>query len=125
MKPNKKNTIRVFSVIVLVVFAVSIYNASLIQLYYRAVTSKTEKEENTTRYHYLAMEEIKLSGDSKVPIREERRKLYYWFHARGWSIDEDEESQSRPWHDLRIYWKNQSREQSSAGQSTARSESKL
>jgi len=113
MKLNKKNTIRVFSVIVLVVFAVSIYNASLIQLYYRVVTSETEKEENTKRYHYLAMVEIKLSGDSKVLMREEQRKLYYWFHVRGWGIDEDEESRSRPWHDLLIYWENQSREEDS------------
>ena len=106
MKLAKKNTKRVIFALVLVALIVSTYNASIVHLYYRIITTKADKEANTRRYHYLAYEELKLIRDDQISMREERRKLYYWFHARGWSIDEDEESKSKPWQELRIYWSN-------------------
>ena len=102
-KVNKR-LLRVVFVLILAALSVSIYNASIVHFYYRVTTGKGDRGENTARYHYLALEELKLTGSDRVLIRKERKKLYYWFHARGWDIDEDEESQSRPWDDLRIYW---------------------
>ena len=70
---------------------------SLIHFGYRVATPLSVKQAKTDRYHYLAN-----AGNSL-----ERMELFYWFHARGWDIDEGDEESSwlTPWKELMLHWR--------------------
>jgi hypothetical protein len=48
-----------------------------------------------------------LTGASKTNSQKARHKLFLWFHARGFPIDEGDEEYSlwRPWVELLDYWR--------------------
>jgi hypothetical protein len=73
---------------------------------YREDTSEKEKTEKTRRYHHLANTEHLMDERSRLASQRERLRLFYWFHARGWPIDEGHEGSSTlgHWRDLVRYW---------------------
>ena len=91
------------------VWLMALAGPSLIHLGYRAVTQRSVKEAKAERYQSLANAEVSdstLFEAQRLVMRNERLRLYYWFHARGWNIDEDGESKSllQPWRELIRYW---------------------
>lgn len=92
-----------------VVGLIALAGPSEIHLALRAATPLAEKKANEDRYHQLATAEAfdpALSDTQRISKREERLNLFYWFHARGWSIDEGDEPKSwlHPWRELFRYW---------------------
>lgn len=82
---------------------------TLIHAAYRMATPASAKQARTERYHFLANAEVadpSLSAEQRSRMRQERMKLFYWFHSRGWPIDEgdDEESLLLPWRELIRHW---------------------
>lgn len=64
----------------------------------------------TERYTLLANTEAldkTIDEVTKRQIQAERTTIFYWFHARGWPIDEDAESRGffHRWSELISYWK--------------------
>ena len=85
---------------------------SLIHLAYRVTTPLSVKQTQANRYQRLANSDAfdaSLSDAQRMRVREERLRLFYWFHARGWNIDEDDEGRSwlQPWRELIQHWKSQ------------------
>ena len=83
---------------------------SLIHFAYRMTTPPATKQTQTERYNYLANVEASgksFSEERRLSIQDERLKSFYWFHSRGWSIDEGHEDESwlQPWRELIRYWK--------------------
>ena len=88
---------------------VAFMGPSVIHFGYRAVTSTTDRHAQTERYHFLATAEVSdksLSEDQRENLRQERMRLFFWFHARGWNIDEGDEDRSwlHPWRELLQHW---------------------
>jgi len=106
MKLHKKLIVQIGATLLLMILVAAVWGASIIQIYYRMITTEADRLANTQRYHNLALDELSATGTELISIRAERYKLYYWFHSRCWDIDEGCESQSRPWKDLLIYWRN-------------------
>ena len=82
---------------------------SLIHLVYRVVTPASTRPAQAVRYQSLADAEVSdqsLSQDQLTKMRHDRLELFYWFHSRGWDIDEGDEEQSwlDPWRELIRYW---------------------
>ena len=79
----------------------------VIHFAYRLGTFQKEREEKTRRYQLLANSEL---GTKEVAARRrseaERVELFYWFHSRGWPIDEGHEGSSTfdDWRELVRYW---------------------
>ncbi|MDA7867610.1 hypothetical protein N9C66_00190 [Akkermansiaceae bacterium] len=73
---------------------------------YRLTTSEAERDGSKIRYHRLASSERLAEGAELVEMRVERMRLYYWFHARGWAIDEGDHEEHRPWRELFNHWGN-------------------
>ena len=81
----------------------------LIHLAYRVTTPTSTKQIQTERYDYLANAEAfdkSLSEEQRVRMQNERLRLFYWFHARGWNIDEGDEDSSwlQSWYELIRHW---------------------
>jgi len=80
----------------------------LIHLGYRATTDEVERMAKQNQYFLLANAEAALRDQkSLIESRRKREELYYWFHARGWSIDEGDETVrfGHKWIELARYWK--------------------
>jgi len=78
----------------------------MIHLVYRLTTSEVKRDANKVRYYGLASSERLAEGAELVEMRVERMRLYYWFHARGWAIDEGDHEEHRPWRELFTHWGN-------------------
>src|SRR4051812_15144674 len=92
----------------LVLFLITFFSGpSVIWKAYQRTTSDKEKLEKRRRYQELANAEIGMDERSRLKSEEERTRLYYWFHARGWPIDEGHEGSSTldHWRDLVRYWR--------------------
>ncbi len=94
-----------------ILLLIALAGPSLIHRVYRATTPLSDKQAQTERYHRLANSEAfdaSLSEAQRMKMREERLSLFYWFHARGWNIDEDDEDRSwlQPWRELFQHWTN-------------------
>jgi hypothetical protein len=90
---------------------IALTGPSLIHFAYRVATPLATKQAQTERYQDLAKAEAfdrSLSEEQRMRMREERLKLFYWFHSRGWNIDEDDEDRSwlQPWRELIQHWTN-------------------
>lgn len=88
---------------------IAVVGPTLIHLAYRVITPISIKEAQKERYLYLANAEAfdkTLSEGERTSMREERMKLYYWFHSRGWAIDEGDGDSPwlRPWDELIRHW---------------------
>ena len=88
---------------------IALAGPSMIHLVYRVATPLSTREAQTERYNHLANAEAfdeSLSEVQRMKMQDERLKLSYWFHARGWNIDEGDEDRSwfQPWHELMHYW---------------------
>ena len=89
-----------------------IVGPSLIHLVYRSLTSTSLRDANEKRYHELASTEAfdtTLSEKERSEVRKDRWILFYWFHVRGWPIDEGEhdsilQSHQRAWKELLVHW---------------------
>lgn len=80
----------------------------LIHFGYRATTDEAERMAKRDEYFQLANAESALRDqESLVKSWRKRGELYYWFHARGWSIDEGDERVrfGHAWIKLARYWK--------------------
>ena len=87
-----------------------LFGSSMSHLGYRALTPDSLRQAKADQYQFLSEAELLLTGDSgpqREQMQAERLGLYYWFHARGWSIDEGDESRSwlHPWRELLVYWR--------------------
>jgi hypothetical protein len=94
-----------------IIMLIALAGPSLIHFAYRVTTPLSDKQAQTERYHRLANAEAfdtSLSDTQRTSMREERLSLFYWFHARGWNIDEDDEDRSwlQPWRELIQHWAN-------------------
>ena len=109
---KKRKRKRVLVLLIALVLILFYFGPSLIHSIYRAGTPESERETNRSRYHELASKEV---GNKPVmisergQISEEKKKLLYWFHARGWAIDEGShesalEERKRHWRELFKYW---------------------
>jgi hypothetical protein len=92
-----------------ILLLIALAGPSLIHLVYRATTPLSDKQAQTERYHRLANSEAfdaSLSDAQRMKMREERLSLFYWFHAHGWNIDEDDEDRSwlQSWRELFQHW---------------------
>ena len=60
-----------------------------------------------SEYSRLENSELRLTGAAKIDAQKTKYKLYLWFHARGFPIDEGDEPVSlwQPWIDLINYWR--------------------
>ena len=75
-------------------------------------TPDSERELNKALYHELANKEAfdkTISISERAQVKEGRLRLFYWFHARGLSIDEGWHESAlgekrRHWRDLLEYW---------------------
>lgn len=95
-----------------IIVLIALAGPSLIHLAYRVITPLSDKQAQTERYHRLANAEAfdtSLSDTQRMRMRQERLSLFYWFHARGWNIDEGDEDRSwlQPWRELIHHWTNQ------------------
>ena len=93
----------------LIIGLLALSGPSLIHLAYRVVTPASTRQAQAARYQSLANAEVSTQSLSEVQLtkmRNERLKLFYWFHSRGWDIDEGDEEQSwlDPWRELIRYW---------------------
>jgi hypothetical protein len=79
----------------------------LIHLIYRVFTPDSVMLEKRSQYSWMAETESTLSGAKKIQIQKDRYKLFLWFHARGFPIDEGDESLPfwQPWKDLIDHWR--------------------
>lgn len=83
---------------------------STIHLIYRSGTSLSANQVQTEKYYYLTSVEnsdAPISSEQRLRLQAEKMRLFYWFHARGWSIDEGHEAKSlfHHWRELCLYWK--------------------
>lgn len=79
----------------------------LLHLGYRAITTAEEKERKRKAYLDLAGAELYMTEKGKLRKSQyERERIYYWFHSRGWSIDEGdgEPGFADSWRKLFRYW---------------------
>lgn len=83
----------------------------IIHAFYRSRTPDAVIAANRETYHRLANEEQGMSEDARWQSMQQRKRLSWWFHARGLDIDEDDEEQSiwEPWRELMEYWKGEAR----------------
>lgn len=105
----------------LIVFLITFFSGpSAIWKTYQQSTSEKEKRERALRYHALANAELAMDDRSRFKSQEERLRLYYWFHARGWGIDEGHEDSSilDRWRDLIGHWKSNEKEANQAPEPT-------
>lgn len=112
MKLSPKSTVARCLWVGAILLLIALAGPSLIHLAYRVTTPLPDKQAQTERYHRLANSEafdVALTDAQRLRIREERLSLFYWFHARGWNIDEDDEGKSwlQPWRELIQHWKGQ------------------
>lgn len=92
-----------------VIGLIALAGPSLIHFAYRVTTPLSAKQVQTERYDYLANAEgfdKSLSDEQRMRMQNERLGLFYWFHARGWNIDEDDEDGSwlQPLYELIPHW---------------------
>ena len=83
------------------------FGPSLLHLGYRAITTEEEKEQKKKAYLSLADAELYMPGKEEIrKSQHERERIYYWFHSRGWSIDEGdgEPRFADSWRKLFRYW---------------------
>ena len=79
----------------------------LFHLGYRAITTADQKDRKKKAYFELSEAELYITEKGKIQgSRNERIRIYYWFHSRGWDLDEgDEESRfAESWRKLFRYW---------------------
>jgi hypothetical protein len=60
-----------------------------------------------TEYSRLENSELLLTGTDKINAEKTRYKLFLWFYARGFPIDESDEPPPlwQPWIELMDYWR--------------------
>ncbi len=109
MKINPKSILGGCIRAALVSGVILIVGPTVIHFAYRSITPLSTKESQIKRYQSLATAETfdgSLSEDERVKMRKERMNLFYWFHSRGWNIDEGDEAHSwfHPWFELVRYW---------------------
>ena len=94
----------------MVIIVVVLAGPSFIHLGYRLATPASTRKAQAARYDFLANAEVfdkTLSDGARQRMQGERVRLFYWFHARGWKIDEGDDKTSllKPWRELFRYWK--------------------
>jgi hypothetical protein len=109
---QKPQFLRLAAWLLIMSFIVFLAGPSGIRAAYRRSTSQKEKEERKQRYQYLANAELSMPEPARAQSVAERTRLFYWFHSRGWPIDEGHEGSStlNDWRELFEYWRqNESR----------------
>lgn len=88
------------------------FGPAMIHLGYRFGTEASEREENKVLYNQLANQVARAEGLSeaeRAEITGEKNRVFLWFHARGWNIDEGWHESAlgekrRHWRELFQYW---------------------
>ena len=115
MSPAQKRKYRRFWALLLILFVVSgscfYFLPSVIHIVYSNQTSQSERESQLKRYQNICEEECRMtiSTNDYMLLNREKDKIFYWFHARGWNIDEGWHENTfgekvRHWKDLYAYW---------------------
>jgi hypothetical protein len=91
---------------ILVLLAVLLWGPNVIQALYRSATPDSVMQSQRKEYSRLDNAEVHLTGTAKIENQKARYKLFLWFHARGFPIDESDGEVSfwQPWRDLFGYW---------------------
>jgi hypothetical protein len=94
------------ALVVFVILAGLCFGPRLLHSLYRAATPESVMQSNLKEYARLASEELHLTGTAKIDAQKKRYRLFLWFHARGFPIDEGDGAVSfwQPWSDLIGYW---------------------
>jgi len=105
----ESSIVRCLLVIVLLAVIV-VAGPPTIHFIYRSTTSLSANKVQTEKYYYLTnMEDsgAPLSDPQRTRLEAEKKRLVYWFHARGWNIDEGRENEGLfyLWRELFRYWK--------------------
>jgi hypothetical protein len=103
MKKKLRSVFWLLSVLIVGFFLVP----TLLHLGYRLITTADEKEQKKKTYFALAQSEIHITEKEKLQkSQNERERIYYWFHSRGWAIDEGdgEPRFAESWRKLFRYW---------------------
>jgi hypothetical protein len=92
------------------VTVISVAGPSVIHLIYRSGTSLSANQVQTEKYYYLTRilnSDLSISDEQRSDLLDEKKRLFYWFHARGWAIDDGDEGGSlfNRWRELYLYWK--------------------
>jgi hypothetical protein len=103
---------RLFLTFVWIVFATAIFifGPIVIHKIYAYTTPESVMIAQRKEYSRLEKAEDTLTGADKVKIQKDRYKLYLWFNARGFPIDEGDGCDNRvhfgePWRNLLDYWR--------------------
>lgn len=98
--------------IVLTICIIFYFGPCVIHHFYRSGVLESQRLELKSEYNDLSNQELKasLTALEKQNIHEARMNIYYWFHARGWNIDEGWhenplQRKQRDWKELIAYWK--------------------
>lgn len=109
-KPRKRRGLLWLVLLLGAGVALFFFGPSLIHAVYRSGTSENERMGNKIRYDRLVFLGENAEGPVKERLDQERRRIFYWFHARGWNIDEGWHDSKpagttiREWRDLITYW---------------------
>jgi hypothetical protein len=92
--------------VILVLLVLFFRGPSLIQALYRSSTPDSVMKTQRKEYERLDNAEIHLTGPAKIENQKARLKLYLWFYARGFPIDEGDGEVPfwQPWRNLIDYW---------------------
>jgi hypothetical protein len=97
---------------VLTIFAIVIFIMGPIGIrkVYAYTTPESILKAKRAEYSKLEQAEDTSTGSTKIKFQKERYKLYLWFNARGFPIDEGDGCDNRihlwePWQRLINYWR--------------------
>ncbi|MGB8354165.1 MAG: hypothetical protein WCD79_09785, partial [Chthoniobacteraceae bacterium] len=78
-----------------------------IHTHYRSKTPDAVMKSQREEYSRLENSELHLTGVARIASEKKRDKLYLWFHARGFPIDEGDGGTPlwQDWSDLFDYWR--------------------
>ena len=87
-----------------------LFGPLVIRHIYASATTKSIMDEQRKEYSRLEQEEDDLTGLKKIKMQKDRYKLYLWFNARGFPIDEGDGCDNKihlwePWQNLIDYWR--------------------
>jgi hypothetical protein len=87
-------------------FAVFRFGPDLVHAFYQSMTPDSVMQNQRTEYSRLDNSELKLTADARTDVEKKKYKLFLWFHARGFPIDEGDTPTPiwQPWTELIEYW---------------------
>lgn len=110
MKIIPESAIARYLLVIVLLAVIVVAGPPTIHFIHRSTTSLSANKVQTEKYYYLTnMEDsgTPLSDQQRTRLKTEKMRLVYWFHARGWNIDEGEKNEGLfyQWRELFRYWR--------------------